>query len=316
MFKRGPGNTNQDSLSLSISGSGSLHSWNLEATEELSDLEEDSDGLYLNTSLPEEEGTEGLVAACEGSERGQRENRESPEEVEMERHGNQAQETDDRNLKLVKVEAEEERQDKGNRRSFIEAQVAESVELQEERLKEYKENVINQEGAEDEELQINKMQKGLTGPEEEKEPEKAPENIVHPEEEEHEQEDTPGPETTVSPGPPSVAADPEPVAEQKSEELIKFMGQNVRQTPPPPKVRSAVALFQCQGSSQGFQVKPRIRAVVEPGKPCNSLWSRENTQTHSSQASNISGENSCSDAQEEENRPPVKVSELKKKFEA
>lgn len=48
-----PANPSQESLSLS----GSLHSWNLETTEELSDLEEDSDQLCvtgLDDSVVEE----------------------------------------------------------------------------------------------------------------------------------------------------------------------------------------------------------------------------------------------------------------------
>uniref|UniRef100_A0A3B4XY91 DENN domain containing 1C n=1 Tax=Seriola lalandi dorsalis TaxID=1841481 RepID=A0A3B4XY91_SERLL len=52
--KHGPANPSQESLSLSISGSGSLHSWNLETTEELSDLTGDSDWLCQDTSLREE----------------------------------------------------------------------------------------------------------------------------------------------------------------------------------------------------------------------------------------------------------------------
>ncbi|KAK5866272.1 hypothetical protein PBY51_020478 [Eleginops maclovinus] len=60
-----PANPSQESLSLSISGSGSLHSWNLETTEERSDLTEDSDWLGLDTSVPDEDGTESPLAVCE-----------------------------------------------------------------------------------------------------------------------------------------------------------------------------------------------------------------------------------------------------------
>ncbi|XP_055365216.1 DENN domain-containing protein 1B isoform X2 [Betta splendens] len=311
--KRGPRNPNQDSLSLSINDSGSLHSWNLETTEELSDLEEDFDGLCLDNSLPEEEGTESLVAVCEMTEQeeGQREHRGNQEEVEIERHEIQAQETDERNFTEIKSEEEEEYEDKEQRRGSLEEQVAE-IEMQEAGLEEMKENDKNQieEAAKDEELEINEMHKELTGAEEEKDNNMVPENISHSEE--HEQEDTPSPESTDT---PEVAADTEPSAEKKSEELIKIKEQNVRQTPTPPKVRSAVAFLQSQGSLQGFQVNSRTRAVVEPGKPCNTQWSWGNTPTHSSQALNIAEENNHSDVQEE-NRPPVKVSELKKKFEA
>ncbi|MEQ2171366.1 hypothetical protein GOODEAATRI_009866, partial [Goodea atripinnis] len=58
-------NPSQESLLLSISGSGSLHSWNLETTEELSDRTEDSDWHCLDTSLLEEEGAECLLVASD-----------------------------------------------------------------------------------------------------------------------------------------------------------------------------------------------------------------------------------------------------------
>ncbi|XP_076003803.1 DENN domain-containing protein 1B isoform X2 [Genypterus blacodes] len=66
--KRGPANPSQESLSLSISGSGSLHSWNLETTEEASDLGEERDWPCLDVSVPKEEGSENRPAECETNE--------------------------------------------------------------------------------------------------------------------------------------------------------------------------------------------------------------------------------------------------------
>lgn len=330
VFQRFPANPSQESLSLSISGSGSLHSWNLETTEELSDLTEDC--LYLDTSVPEEEGTESLVAVCEmgEQERGQREHREKQEEVKVEVNGNQAEEIDDtNNFKEVRLEEERKKEDQDKRKSLVENPVEEIAETQEERLKEMRENEINQnkEVAEGEDLQTNENQKVVARAEEEKENQEDKEvttyvnelikltpphlNIV---EEQHRQEDTLNPETTASPGPQSLSAESEPPAEIRSEEAVKTVDGDMRQTPP--KVRSAVARFQSQASSQGFQVKSRTKGLVEPGRPCNTLWVRENAQTHSTCDSNIPEENNCSEAQEEEDRPLIKVSELKKRFEA
>lgn len=260
-------------------------------------------------------------------ERGQKEHREKQEEVKVAINGNQVEEIDDRN-NFKEVKLEEER--KKERESLGEDPVKEIAEVQEEGWKEIRENEKNQSKEVDEgkDLQRNEKQKGVTGGEEEEEnqEEKNQEvttsvNKLNPQhlntmEEQHGQEDTPNPETTASPEPQSLAADPEPPAEERSEEAEKIMDQEVRQTPTPPKVRSAVALFQSQASSQGFQVKSRTKALAEPGRPCNTLWSREDTQTHLTCGSNTSEENNRSEVPEEENRPPIKVSELKKRFEA
>lgn len=333
VFQRGfPANPSQESLSLSISGSGSLHSWNLETTEELSDLAEDSDWLCPDTSVPEEEGTESLPAACEMGEHegGTREVREKQEEVNLAINGNKEEEIDDRNnLKEVNLEEERKKDGQDKNASSREDPVKETAEKREEEgLKEKREDEQNQteEVVEGREIETNDMQKGVTKEEQENESQedKGKEltgssnklitlNPHNPNtvEEQQVQEDNQKP--PVSPGPQSLIVDPEPPAgqEKRREEAVKKEERQMRQTPSPPKVLSAVARFQSQVHSQGFQVKSRTNELAEPGRPCNMFRSRENTCD-----SNITEDDNCSEGHEEEDPSPVKVSELKKRFEA
>ncbi|XP_022611185.1 DENN domain-containing protein 1B-like isoform X1 [Seriola dumerili] len=334
--KHGPANPSQESLSLSISGSGSLHSWNLETTEELSDLTGDSDWLCQDTSLREEEGSESLLAACEmgEQERGQNEGREKQEEVKVLINGNQGKDIDNRNnFKEVNFE-EERKKDQEKRESLGEEPVKETSQKQEdEGLKEKREDERNQseEVAEGQEAEreTNKMQKIVgredNGKENQEEKDKDAQgslNYLKPldpntVEEQQGQEETANPETSGSPGSHSLAADPKPPAgqEKRNEEVVKKEEQEITQTPPPPKVLSAVARFQSQASSQSLQAKSGTKSLAEPGRPCNLSRSRENTQTHPPWDSNISEENDRSEAHEE-GPCPIKVSELKKRFEA
>lgn len=106
----------------------------------------------------------------------------------------------------------------------------------------------------------------------------------------------------------SLTADTEPPAgrECRHEEAKDL--QEKRQTPPP-KVLSAVARFQSQALRPGFQVKTRAKELAETRRPDERFWYRENVQT----LSNTSEENQRS---EEEEPSLIKVSELKKRFEA
>lgn len=106
----------------------------------------------------------------------------------------------------------------------------------------------------------------------------------------------------------SLTADSEPPADRESRHDEAKDLQEKRETPPP-KVLSAVARFQSQALMQGFQVKTRAKELAETRRPDEKCWYRENVQTHS----NTSGENQCS---EEEEPSLIKVSELKKRFEA
>ncbi|XP_070773272.1 DENN domain-containing protein 1B [Enoplosus armatus] len=326
-----PGHPSQESLSLSISGSGSLHSWNLETTEELSDLTEDSDWLCLDTSVPEEVGTESLLAVCEMEEQesGQGEVREKQEEVKVAINAIQEEKDGRNNFKEVNLEEERKKDGQENRVSFGEDPVAEKREdegLKDKRGDEQKEEVV--EGQEAKTVR-NEMQKGVAregeGNERQTEEEvtgslntltKLNPHRPNTVGEQQGQEDNLRP--TASPGPQSLIAEPEPPVGQKksSEEAVKKEERDMRQTPAPPKVLSAVARFQSRAHNQGFQVTSRTKESAEPGRPCNTFRSRENAQTHLPCDSNISEEYNRSEGQEEEDTPPIKVSELKKKFEA
>lgn len=298
---------------------------------------EDSDCLCLDSSVPEEEGSESLLAACEMGEedRGQREDGEKHKKVKVAINGNQLEEIENRNnFKEVKFEEERKRdQEKGV--ILGEEPVKETSEKQE-GLNEKSKDERNQseEVAEGQEIEseTNKMQKGVAREEEGKENQEEkdkdltgslnklikrkphdPNTVAEPQG----QEETANPETPASPGPQSLAADPKPTAgqEKRSEEAVKKEERGIRENPSPPKVLSAVAHFQSQASSQSSQVKSRVKGLAEPERPCNVLWSRDNTQTPPCD-SNISEENNLSEAHEEEDSPPIKVSELKKRFEA
>ncbi|XP_070683938.1 DENN domain-containing protein 1B isoform X2 [Pempheris klunzingeri] len=318
--KRGfPANPSQESLSLSISGSGSLHSWNLETTEELSDLTEDSDWLCLDTSAPEKEGTESRLAVCETGEQEyrQREVSETQEEVKVAINGNKEETEDNNNFKEVKLEEERKKDGQETRDSLGEDPVKETAEKQEdEGLKEKTEDEQNQteEVVEGQETETHEMQRGVTREEgKEKQEEEGQEvtgslhkliklNPHHPNTEEQQQGQKDNLKPTAPAAPQSLLSDPEPPAgqEKRKEEAVK-------------KVLSAVARFQSR--SQGYQVKPRTTELAEPGGPCDVFQSRDNAQTQLPCDSNISDDN-CSERNEEESPSPIKVSELKKRFEA
>ncbi|XP_005743745.1 DENN domain-containing protein 1C isoform X1 [Pundamilia nyererei] len=335
--RRVPTNPSQESLSLSISGSGSLHSWNLETTEELSDLTADTDWPCMDTSVPEEKGLENMNMQSENKteepKNGQRQDGEKQEEVTGAINGNQAEETDDQNkFKEVKLEENIEKQDPGEGVSLWEDPVNEICAKSDEGLKENKEDEQNQTEEVIAEPEMEReTHESPKAREEEKESQLEKNEVVrgslsklinpnpkHPNsvEEEQNQGKEAVPDTTVSPGPQIPAVDPNPtsVQEKKIEVATEKLEQEVKQTPSPPKVLSAAARFQSQGSTQSFQVKSRVKAFTEPGKPCTVFRNRENAQMPCD--SNTSETNNRTEEAEEEERPPVKVSELKKRFEA
>eukprot|EP00064_Thunnus_orientalis_P013905 superscaffoldBa00002332_g13946 len=338
--KRGQANPSQESLSLSISGSGSLHSWNVETTEEVSDLTEDSNWLCLNTSVPEE-GSESLLVACEMGEQEERqgEAREKQEEVKVAINGNQGEEIDDRNnSKEVKLEEETKKEDPERRVSLEEGPVIETVkQRKDEELREKKNQSEEVVEGHETEKGTNEMQNDVAREEEGKEKleeqsKEATESLnklmkLNPKcdhrpdtvEQQQGQEETLNLKTAASAGPQSLAADLTPPAGQeiRGEVAVKKEEQEMTQTPSP-KVLSAVARSKSQGPSQGFQVKSRTKGLAEPERPCSTLRSKENAQTHASCDSNTRSEaSSCSKAHEEEDPSPIiKVSELKKRFEA
>lgn len=293
--------------------------------EELSDRTEDSDWLGLDTSVPEENGADSPLGVCEIAEHeeGQMEHREKQEEATVKINGNQTGEIDSRHTtREVKLEVQK---DEEERESLTE----DSVKEDDAGLIEMKTNEKNQSKEVDKEtkVQTNEMQKDATGEKKIQDDEhevatrsvnelkKPNPNHLNTVEEQHSYEETPSPENPVSFGQHSLS-DPEPPGNNRSEETVKEKDRGSRQTLSPPKVQSAVARFQSQGSNQDFLVRSRTKGLVESGKPCNVFWSRGNAQTHPTRDGNIADENNCPEAQEEEDRPPIKVSELKKRFEA
>ncbi|XP_017281079.1 DENN domain-containing protein 1B isoform X2 [Kryptolebias marmoratus] len=305
--KRGPANPSQESLSLSISGSGSLHSWNLETTEELSDLTEDSDFLCLDTSLPEEEGADNLQVGWEMREArsGQTEVREKQNEtnaaisqkpVVEEMHVRN-------NFREVKLE-EEIQKDPGELSGNEMAEAKEG-----EGLKETRKDDASQSEEEAQERGINGIQESVTEEEgkeiNEKENNRTEEPLnacikLNSVEE----------QTAVTPETQGLAADHKLTETQ--EKMNEKPSQNeepvVRPTSSPPKVMSAVKRFQSQASGQSFHLRSMSKVSAEPVFQC-----REKTQTHPPGDSDTTKN---AKTPEEEDHPPIKVSELKKKFEA
>ncbi|KAM7008599.1 DENN domain-containing protein 1B isoform 2-T2 [Tautogolabrus adspersus] len=286
-------NPSQESLSLSISGSGSLHSWNLEVAEEPSDLMEDSDWLSPDTSVPKEEDTESLQVACEIKEQ---ESGSQQEEVNTAINGNQEGGTGDRN-DFKEGELKEERMtDKTE--SLGEDPVKEMSENREDGLKEK---------SEDEQKPSEKIF--------ERE-EVGKETIDMQNDETREEKETENQEnklTNLNSHPP----DPEPPAaqEMRREEAVKEVEREMRPTPTPPKILSAVERFQSQEHAQIFQLKSRAKELNEPGRVSNRFQNKDNAQTHPPCDSNISEEKDNSEGHDEKELPPIKVSELKKRFE-
>ncbi|KAJ4921747.1 hypothetical protein JOQ06_016457 [Pogonophryne albipinna] len=314
-----PANPSQESLSLSISGSGSLHSWNVETMEEQSDLTEDSDSLCLDTSVQEEDRTESPLAVCDiGQQKGGRQ-----EEVKVAINGNKEEIDGGGNFKEVKLEEETKEVGQEKRVSLGEEQLigigdnCEDEGLKEERESEQRQSDEVAEGQELEEV-TNEMQKGETKGEEGKEQEKDDLNKLnrhHPNaaEEQQELEDNLEPTSGLQ----SLIVDPKPPEGpvKSREEAVEKQEQDTKQTPSSPEVMSAETRVQSQAQSHGFQVKARIQERSEPERPCKTVWSRENTQTHPPCDSNISEKKNASKNGEDE-PPLIKVSELKKRFEA
>ncbi|KAK5899740.1 hypothetical protein CesoFtcFv8_009184 [Champsocephalus esox] len=306
-----PANPSQESLSLSISGS--LHSWNVETMEEQSDLTEDSDSLCLDTSVPEEDRTESPLAVCDiGQQKGGQQ-----EEVKVAINGNKEEEIDGGgNFKEVKLEEETKEVGQEQRVSLGEEQLIgigdnrEDEGLKEERESEQRQSDEVAEGQELEEV-TNEMQKGEAKGEEGKEQEKDDLNKLnrhHPNAAEEQQELEDNLEPTSGLQSLIVDAKPPEGPVRSREEAGEKQEQDTKQTPSSPEVVSAETRVQSQ-------VKTRIPERSEPERPCNTVWSRETTQTHPPCDSHISEKKNASKTGED--KPPlIKVSELKKRFEA
>lgn len=122
-------------------------------------------------------------------------------------------------------------------------------------------------------------------------------------------EETPGPEGNPQPAASlSAIRGAEPQADDQ-DEAVKAEGKDATKTSSPPKVLSAVAHFQSQAHSQGLPVKTRAKELAGS----NVLWSREKAQQSDS---NKADSDDRSVERDEEVLSVIKVSELKKRFEA
>lgn len=122
-------------------------------------------------------------------------------------------------------------------------------------------------------------------------------------------EETPGPEGNLQPAASlSAIRGAEPLADNQ-DEAVKTEGKDATKTSSPPKVLSAVARFQSQAHSQGLPLKTRAKELAGS----NVFWSREKAQLSDS---NKADSDVRSEERDEEVLPVIKVSELKKRFEA
>uniref|UniRef100_A0A3Q2G070 Uncharacterized protein n=2 Tax=Cyprinodon variegatus TaxID=28743 RepID=A0A3Q2G070_CYPVA len=322
IIKRGTANPSQESLSLSISGSGSLHSWNLETTEELSDQIEDTEWHCLDTSLAEEEGAECPLVATDVDEHEARQKEDRGKEKEANGELNGKQEINNiNNFEEIKVEEEESKEKQENMARFDESSVEEITEgLQDKRIEDSRKDdeiqsklvaLVQEEEEEKKDVQENETKEEAKEIQEGK-------NIVSKETNSkcinrndplsHSVEELQN-EAAVPPSPSNNAANPKHSASH-DENIDKTPKKEdgTRLTSPPPKVHSAVARFQAQQcSQQGFQRRTISKNSVEVPLRC-----REKVQT----LYDVNTNKNIEAPEEEEERPLVKVSELKKRFEA
>lgn len=275
-----------------MGGSGSLHSWNLEAPEEKSA----SDWLHLEESVREEDGAESPSPSLEKQKQESERTEETKlEDVKEEIDGNQEEEEiEESNNSEEEGKGEEERKRASYETSSEEDGNKPEVEEQLIGNSEDKENRITEED------RSNQMTKDLQeepqegDQEEEKEKTEVGPSHQNTAEEQREQQ-----------------VDLQPADSQRyvSEEPPQLPSDEAEKKPPPsaPKVLSAVAHFQSQVHSQAFQVNSRTKEPAE-NQTSELLRSREKVQTTANKS------NKSSD--EEEEAPLIKVSELKKRFEA
>lgn len=241
--------------------------------------------------------------------------REKQEEVRVAINGNQEEEKDDCD-NSKEVEAEEERKKGGleNRLSLGGDPVKETAEKQQEEEFEKKgEDVENQSVEEVEGQETDKRtNKTLEGQTSEKQGGEDSSNKITKLNIHHHNtgEELQGQEDNLKPTiSQSLIVDSEPPAGQKNKhgQAVKEEEQEMRQTPSPPKTLSARIHFQSQANEQESQVKTKAKEMFQI---------MEKAQTHPVHEANVSEENSLSEGNKEEEPPSIKVSELKKLFEA
>ncbi|XP_055767955.1 DENN domain-containing protein 1B-like isoform X2 [Salvelinus fontinalis] len=386
--QRGLATPSQESLGVSIGGSGSLHSWNQEEglhyMGEGPEQTDDSDCLGEGQALSEEASETPQGRREDGRrEEGRREDgrREEGRREEGRREGGMREDG----------MREEGRREEGVEKGLVEA----------EELKERKEvgmerwNVLRQGGQDDQQMEERKRDEDITmepeiqsecvgenGKQKEVEGEKGREKMQNDRGKDQQQEDenqgqergpkTPGelprnrgprpgtesragagavednqeegdrltPKTTAFPGPENgtaTSASKQPLGQLEREEKGEEI--EVGPTPLSPSVPSAVALFQSPASVQTLHGKAQTRGSPKPSKPSNTprTWDTiqkscpqepNNTQVSPNERAGpvtatpvlttpINNQSEPGgNATAQEDPPPVKVSELKKRFEA
>lgn len=258
--------------------------------------------------MPEEEGTEGLLQVRETQEEevGPKEVVEKQEETKI---TNQEEELDDRN-NLKEVEAAEEGGTDDIREDGVslgEEPVEDPAVLRGEREEELKDD--DEECDEDKESEGTDKGTDERAEHQEVDQEKSKEEVSDYLSKVTKLEETPGPEGNLQPTASLSAtrgAEPQP---DNQDEAVKTEGKDAAKTSSPPKVLSAVARFQSQAHGQGLPVKTRAKELAGS----NVFWSREKAQVSDS---NKADSDDRSEERDEEVLPVIKVSELKKRFEA
>lgn len=276
-----------------MSGSGSLHSWNLETPEERSV----SDWSCLEESVQEEDVAKSPLAPRDQEQKYGQIEETKQEDVKEAIDGNQEEEEleESNNCEDEGKEEEEEEKKASDEIGVNSEEDGNKTEVEE--LKENDKEKENQIIEEDRSCEVMKerQQPQQRGDQEEKERTEVSPPHQNTAQEQQEQD------TSLKPADLQSRVTDEP-PQKMSDEAEK------RPTLPVPKVVSAAAHFQSHAHSQGFQVNSRTKEPAE-NRTSELLWSREEVQTPANKSKEKNSE-------EEEELPLIKVSELKKRFEA
>lgn len=273
-----------------MSGSGSLHSWNLETPEERSV----SDWSCLEESVQEDDVAESPLAQLDQEQKYGQIEETKQEDVKEAIDGNQEEEELEESNNCEDVGREEEEKKASDETGVSSEEGGNKTEVEE--LKENDKEKENQIIEEDRSCEVMKelQQPQQRGDQEEKE--RAEVSPPHQNTAQEQQEQ----DTSLKPADLQSFTDEPPQKVSDEEEK--------RPTLPAPKVLSAAAHFQSQAHSWGFQVNSRAKELAE-NRTSVLLWSREEVQTPTNKLKEKNSE-------EEEELRLIKVSELKKRFEA
>ncbi|TWW58673.1 DENN domain-containing protein 1C [Takifugu flavidus] len=281
-----PSNPSQESLTLSMSGSGSLHSWNLETPEEKSA----SDWSHLEESVREEDAAESPAASPEkqGQKCGQMEETKQESVKEVIDGNQEEEEIEDSN------NGEEEGKGEEERRASDEIGVSSGEDGNKPEVEELKENGKEKENQITEEDSSCEMMK---------EAQEAPQQRGEREEKEKTEVSPPHQNTAKQRQEQDAGLETADLQSRVTDEPPQKVSDEAEKRPPlpAPKVLSAVARLQSQADSQAKEAAENRTSEL--------LQSREKVQTPANKLKQKSSE-------EEEEPPLIKVSELKKRFEA